>query len=711
MQNRVLQVADVSKACAVYVTSSTPRWSNTLPESIRTAFIIFQEELYFLNRDDPKSKCTLIKSFKPNELKLALGINDITLEAGKAYNCLCEKLSSEQLKSISIYSGYYQSGLQKIVIMHSQIVELRNESWNIEDKLFALEKRIKALEDLCPNKYKNVISTHADFKNIKLEELKKRIENLESVANKQYLETKINELRILRSEFDGEKTGYLKLLDYLQEKNDQCDEYSKRILIDEQNRNKIRADINKLSIELRMQAVSQMHTTISFGVLMDMITQLKKMYEVELNKTYVLATGTILKQEIFEQLFADLFQTSIKMHFRNFANKPTAEMSSVKEEIETLAADVCKKLNIPSSEYAVKLEQYLKTLLYLACILETYRFTDKVQRLDLASAITGRMGSLFGVEDIAGEFMNVLSATQIQNSFAMMPFAATTATPIEGSSLLWLEMAIWIYGLHQAAVNQISPRLKDRGIVTPEALTYINDNDDRKFYENKPPLLKWLLAQYHELHCKNVLHILPPDVWAEMMPFLSETFKVLPPSQPILQIEEEKMTEPSQNVGTSPCLFQPKPVAKVEPTLRPVLQLDDLDRIKHLPISEKLPLFNALLLKCDFNQDQHLCIQSYKEQMVGVLNEYKSAYFTSNYVPTFLCPRKHIEVVTSAYDKMQKDLTSRECLLQIYIVYAKAVSENSPDIGPKTEKILNHCFNMLHTISKPVDENKRNFSM
>jgi hypothetical protein len=447
-----------------------------------------------------------------------------------------------------------------------------------------------------------------------------------------------------------------------------------------------------------------MHLTIAFSEMIDIIAQLKKMYEMELNKAYVVATGTILKQETFEQLFAELIQTPIKIYFRNFAKKPTPQMSSIKEEIDIVADNFCKKLNITiaSSEYAVKCEQYIKTLLYLTCILETYRFTDKVQRLDFAATITGKMGSLFGGEDIAGEFMDVLSATQIQNLFALMPFAATKATPIEESSQLWLEMALWLHGLYQAAVKQISPRLKDNGVVKREALTDISDNDDRKFYENKPPLVKWLLAQYHELHCKNVLSTLPPDIWAEMMPFLPDTFKVLPPVKVAVSLSGAPVTV------SSPGLFKPKPIDNFG---LPILQFDDLDRIKECAINIKLPLLNTLLLNHDFNINQSNCIQSFKDQMLGVLSQYKNAYFTSNFAPTILCARAHIGVVTSAYENLQTNITPRECLLQIYKVYAKAVSENSTDIGPKTETILENCFNMLHTISKPIEENKKNNSM
>jgi hypothetical protein len=354
----------------------------------------------------------------------------------------------------------------------------------------------------------------------------------------------------------------------------------------------------------------------------------------------------------------------------------------------------------------------------------------------------GKIGSLFGGEDIAGEFLDKLTATQVQNSFALMPVAAASITVMNKTEDLWLEVAIWLRGLYQRSYEQISPYFKEGGALNPAVFHHLGDNDDRNFFKHKAPLVKMTLAQYHKLHYETLVLLVPPHLCSELLPLLPNDFveqytakynneshqPVLSPALPlagsiasVMQANEEKpvvkeglprpeegkenAVRPLPTVISPPGMF--KPVTK-KPSLKP-LQLDDFEIIKGQEEElAKFAKFNSLLLSSEFNEDQNLDIEQIKPQILGTLNNYIKASFTSSwFLPTGLVPRKHINEVKAAYDDINESISPRQYIIALYTLWAAVYADKSPDIGPKTEKLLTSAFNILHSSLETKKQNTK----
>jgi hypothetical protein len=765
MRQRNLQFEDISKKCGFFLMSVKPEKNlNLIPDDLKIAYVIYDGDLYFIDKEAEK-KCVYIKldGKRKIELKSALQLNSVPAFS-KDEKCRphSEGLTPEQLENIAMITGHYPTWLHKIVLINKKATELKKQCWDYEEKFRALELRIARLELLCPKKftasdlenlyprqYKKTHVRPTDYRDVKLEELKQRIAVLGLTENKQALKEHSGELNEIASQYATDAELYLKTVKQYQELDTLLSDYSKNELTQENFREKVRADINQLPLELRLGAISIMPGATSLGALMDLLAFLKRQYEREMHRVYSEATGKKLRKETFEEIFQELFGEPAKEYFKKIAKRPTTEMANIGTEIEKIITDFWVKVKTPVKEQtkADECSVLLRTIIYLSCTLETFRFTDKVQRLDIASAVSGKIGSLFGGEDIAGEFLNVLTVTQVQNSFAMMPFASGAVTPLVNMQRLWLEVAIWLNGLHQRSYDQISPFFKENGSVRSEVMLHCGDDDDRKFFEHKT-MVKWLLAQYHESHYQSLLLLLPPEICSELLPLLPQQFaekyrKKYSLDQPLQsqnvnpekahreedsrvsaslssdgilaeqrdvswnQDKAEKEIDKDKKpvvslVCTQHNLFKP---AEIKLPAKPFLSFEDLDKIKDKPDLEKFAKFNSILLKSELTEDQNHDIEQLRVPIIRILKNYKDSRFTKWLVPTWFWPRAHITEVKNAYDDISESVSPRDYITNLYKVWSVAYPDESTDIGPKAGELLTSCFNLLHSTLQPTNAN------
>lgn len=539
MQPRGLEYKDISNKCGFYLMSTKPEKNlNLLPVDVKTAYVFYDDDLYFIDKD-AETKCVYVKldATRKKKLKADLQLANIEpLKKEEKCRALIPELSSEQLESISMTTGHYPSWLHRIILLNRKATELQQQSWEFEEKFRELEKRIAKLEESCtkkftpkdleelyPAEYKKTPARPTDYKEVKLKELRKRLELLSAGENKEALKSASEEISLIASQLNTDAPAYLDALKKYQDLDKELSDFSKNELTQDNVRTKVRSDINKLPLNLRIAAISIMPGATSMGALMDLLRHLKQLYEQEMHKAFVAITEKKLKKETFEENFKEYFKEELKEYFKKVAKRPTHEMANIKDEIERIISEFWKKFEIRNADRLNECNAYLRTIIYLSCTLETFRFTDKVQRLDIASAVSGKIGSLFGGEDIAGEFLDKLTVTQIENSFAMMPHASGLMTAIPNTERLWLEVAIWLRGLHQRSYDQISPFFKDNGVVKAAVVQHCGDDDDRNFFKFKG-MVKWLLAQYHESHYQTLLLLLPPEVCNDLLPLLPPAF-------------------------------------------------------------------------------------------------------------------------------------------------------------------------------------------
>lgn len=761
MQLRRLQIREViNQQCGFYTLSFSPYDDKNLlklPKDVKKAFVLHKGYLYYIDQDLPEKKSTYIKldNTKMSDLKSSLGITDRPFKSGEECQVHIANLSSEELEKIILITDHSLDWIQKVVALNNQWAALQTLVWQSEANLIALEKQIAELEEHCtkkwgsndleelyPSKYKKSDLRPTDFKEIKLKELNKRIENLESKENKEALNSVSLQVKDLRNAFKEIEKTYLEQLWELQKYQSQLNEYCNKTFSDEKSRSDLLVSLAQLPMEHQLQIISMIPGSVSLGILIDTFAQLKGKYENALR-----AGATI------EEIFSHTFEETIKDHFKEFAKKPTEEISKIIEDIDKITTRLLQSL--PESEEKQKnvdrLAAYLKTLIYLSCTLETFRFTDQVQNIN---GMIGILSNAF----VIGEFA-LLTVCQMQNSFAAMPISATQIIPLESANLLWLQAALWLRGLYQRSYQQIPPYLKEGGVVKEAVFQHINDSEDRKFFDIKPPLVKWTLAQYHDQHGKNILDILPASILEKVLPFFKEETEVKK-QKPVQQEnrqeeskekekessqvveqneietknqvpqqkekEEEKVQlieantieektqlqqqpkkEPMQltstGLGTTPCLFKR---SENPPASPPLLQQKDLDDIQNKVNLAKFTKLKMLLENSRLTDEQNALIKDIKEQILGLLKKYKGAYFTSNWIPTVLADRKHLPQVKKAYKDITQSQEPVQYILALLEVWKAATADRSPDIGPNAEKLLQAIFDLLHS-GKPEERLER----
>lgn len=725
MQARQLQYQDVSKKCDFVIMAISPETNlNKIPENVRTAFVLYKDYLYYIDKDANENKCVPVKidSKKLNELKFKFKLNDIVLIKDEI-RIHIDNMSSEQFETVLGLCMYFPTWMHKIVFFTRLTGGLQRQIWEMEVEIRTLEERIAKLEGLntkkflpsdlekiYPSAYKKTTARPTDYKVIKLEELKSRIDLLDRADNMNPFSNQQVDVKNITQAYTNLKLRYLACVDQYQSLDKQLSDYSKEITVEDNNRRKCRADVNNLPLAGRIAAISNMPGAISLSILMDIFSILKLAYEQELRKIFPAITGKNINFKSFEDLFEQVFNRSAKDYYKEFAKKPTLEMTGANEEFKRLNNEFWKKINVPvlNQEKYDEFNACFLSAIYLSSTYETFRFTDKVQRLDVGAAIWGFMSG----DNVAGEFLNVLSATQIQNSFAIMPHSSTMALPSESTYELWLEAVIWLHGFHQRAFSQISPHLKEQNSVKEAALSHLGDDDDRQFFENKAPLVKWTIAQYHSPHCITLLLLLPPKVASDLLPCLPNELQniykvkygVIQQKQKPLEIEiianpqnqiavqnnpgANNIQSPVFAMNNTVCLFQSKPQL---PVSKGILPLEQLMEVRNASSDVKFARLKTLLLQnYELTEDQNLNIESIKPSMLKMLDSYLKGSLIASYahfLSTYIVARTHSKEVTIAYNNINASNTPRMYLLELVQLW-QSITRNSTEIGPNTEKML-----------------------
>lgn len=738
MNNRQLGYQDIGKKCGFLLMASSPeRNLHQIPAQIQTAFVINDGYLYYIDKEVQENRCIYIKmdSNRYQELKKRLNFHEGNL-ARDEVRIHAEQMSSDEFESVISLSMYFPTWLHKVLFFTKLTSNWQNDVWQYEKELRNLEQQIAMIEEICPVKfpksdleylypknYKQVPSVWpTDYKIIKLKELNNRLALFDNSENKKVLSNQYaGKIKKLVTSFQSIQTNYLKCVENYQSLDKQLSDYCKEITLEEKNRIKFRNDIFKLPLERRMEAVSLMPGAISLSILMDIFLQLKKAYELELRRVYSLATRRTLDFNTFEDLFEQIYGTSAKEHFKEFAKNPTEKMISVDAEFEKLGKQFWAKKNVALQDVnkAKEFDDCFKTLLYLSSSSETFRFTDKVQRLDIATALL----SFFGGDNIAIEFTTKLTATQVQNSFAVMPHSSALATPIASTYGMWLEAITWLHGFHQRAFSQVSPEFKEGSQVKPAILTHLGDDDDRQFFENKAPLVKWSIAQYHDQHCSSLLLLLPPEITAELVPLLPEEmlgqYKVKFES---LKKEQKEQDVPQITMNTNAASSTNQPVVitnhqepnKVLPSEVSVtnqsfltqtmiqqtmvlgvgLPMDKLRAHKNDSPLVKFTKLKVLLQQYELNDEQNLLIESLKPTIVSMLENYNSVWFTFYYKPV-IWGRTHSVEVTAALKNIKESESPKDYLLELIKLWEMVSASESKTIGPNTEAKLSDALVLL----------------
>ncbi len=760
MQLRHLQIKDVGKPCAVYVSSISPEKNkDNLPAQL-PAYVFHDGYLYFVDPDNTENKCIYIKlsSDQRTELKRALGINDDSLKKTDVlYKLLIAELSAEQLENMFLITEHSTFWLQKVIFLQNQINKFKQQSWDYEVKLSELEKQIAKLEAICPkkweelekvypNKYKKTDVRPTDFEDIKLEELKKRIDNLESRHNKPALSNHSAEIKKIKEQYETETTGYLNILAQLKGWLSKFEKLSKGPLSEEKFRPILRAEVNKLPMEQRIEAVTQLAGPISLSVLVDIYKDLKNKYEKALHDAYFAATGVQLKGTT-EDLFMKQYATKLKDHFKEFTKKPTEEMVSVKKEIHRIAREILQGPDVKNQSKYEESLYYLRTLIHLACSLETYRFTDEVQRLDVAEAV---LNLIFTKDSVAGEFVFKLTGVQVQNSFAVMPHSASEITPLESEHHQLIEASLWLRGLHQLSYGRIAPYFKkEDGTLDPAVFTHLGDKDDREFFEHKT-LVKWSLAQYYCELYKMLLRVLPASA-------LTEEVKPLFPDDVIEKHkpkkQEKQTTTSTENppatqdvVAITTTITTETVIASAAPASASastgsgsetnsassasnaiksesgsnsrsslfqsicILPLSKLEGImKHDDVA-KYTLLKNYLTKYQLTDDQNDMIEKdIKPLIEKLLQKYKNAWFSEGWMPTFIIPQKSIKEAKEGYKKIVKThIQPKQYIIEFIEVAIAIKSNDSKHLWPKSLEILNNIFQILYSTSGPQNQPQEN---
>jgi len=740
MRNRQLGYQDIGKKCSFLLMASSPeRNLNQINENIRAAFIIGDGYLYYMDKD--QEKCVYIKmdSSRLQELKKRLSLQEGKLDKNEV-RVHIDDMSSDEWEAVISQSLYFPTWLHKIIYFTNMTTNFKKEVWQMEADIRNLELSIAKLEELCvvktkkseleniyPSNYKQNPSVWpTDYKVIKLEELNRRLALFDNSENKKNLVTQQADIRELKSNFKNIQSRYLECVEHYQTLDTQLSDYCKDITIEDKDRIKCRSDIQKLPLASKIEAASLMPGGISLSVLIDIYLQLKKKYEAELFEKHILATKKQLVFKTFENLFEQIYGKTVKEHFKEFAKKPTDQMAAIHAEFKKLNQQFWDKKNVINiaTQKHKEFDQCFRTLLYLSSSCETLRFTDKVQRLNIATAVF----SLFSGDSTAIEFTQGLTATQVQNSFAVMPHSSKLVCPNEATQELWLEAIVWLYGFHQKAFSQISPEFKEGNAVKPTIYFHLGDNDDREFFKHKTPLVKWTIAQYHEQHALSLLLLLPPNVTTELLSLLSEDmqnkykmkYEDIQKEQTVSQtIETKAISNPdhqpvaihnsqafniAQSVIHPSSLFQPN-------TGQPILvgkglPIYTLKTITEQSYCVQFVILEELLNKYELNKEQNSRIESLKQSILNMLESYNGKWVTYRYMPNIF-GRVHSAEVSVALKNIQESAEPKEYLLELIKLWKIVSGGESKTIGPNTEAMLLNALVLLSINLEETQELKK----
>lgn len=591
------------------------------------------------------------------------------------------------------------SWLKQIDELSRKRNDIRKQYWDVENQLILLESQILQLENthqlsyskqdlekIYPSSHKINNVRMSDYKLVKFPELKDRLNKL---ANKKV------DVKSLQSQLNQHEKNYTTYTEKFKESDQALSTYCKKESLERKFRDNVRNDINNLVMADRIKTVSSIPGALSLSVLMDIFAQLKLIYEKSLRELLTEITGNNKKFENFEDLFRQTFRNDeAKDRYKKFANNPVSGMSKVSEEFSKINQAFWLVIN-PGNKKQYdqdKVKQFNEcffTTLYLSSTHETFSFTDRVQRITDA---------FFPDASTAYEFTQKLSVTQIQNSFAVMPFSSSMVKPISDTDELWREALIWIYGFHQKSLSELSPQFKEGDKALESALTHVGDYEDSDLFNHRSPLVKWVLAQYHEPHFRSLLKSLPENLVQEVMRYIPKPVSNNPFDQGNVSNSYNPFAEGSvisQKAYKANAMFQPDQSVIQEAKKIPFSQLaHELKEVEDKTELTKFAKLNSLLTDCDLNERQKTDLLSIKERIKAVYQLYVGAWFSSKwYVPTIVVSRPHYDDVKAALEFLEQ-ATPNEYICQLYTIWSKT-SKESKEIRPKAQEILTAAYEIL----------------
>ncbi len=401
------------------------------------------------------------------------------------------------------------NNLGKITSLNTEIARIKKNKWELEEKIIKLEEKLSALEKKCPKKYvRDESKKQLDFTDVKIPELDARIKFL--TKNLPKTDPELSEIKNTLNTY---KTEYEKTLADLGPACARLDLLNKAMREGRLQLHSIRDEVKVINDRKAMiNQILEFDGILSLPILIMILQEIKQFNEADIFESLLQATGKDLRKETketnFEVICANYLKVDIKGAFEAFtknADTKNVDENAVKSQMQKLITDIWaalqKNLRLNSKILSDKAFNdfcgFLRTEIYLTCVLETYRFTDDVQMN-------------VGVKQ--KKFALWMNLREVLNPYVAINQAAKQVQITPKTEALFREAAIWLKGLYQRSYSQVPQFLKDAdGKVTEIGFSYIGDQEERDLYKWKPPLTKIRMADNHKYHGDVLLAKLPQE--------------------------------------------------------------------------------------------------------------------------------------------------------------------------------------------------------
>lgn len=609
--------------------------------------------------------------------------------------------------------------LVRVLELNKVITELKEKSWQIEDRFRELEQQIQEVEGLCPKKFtRDEKKKGLDFRDIKIPELNKRLEILEKNHPKPADDNYVSQVKEMRGIFDKSKAEYKKILELLQAPTEELDNYNKKILCE--SLPKLRREMNAIvDKKVMLEYLSNLDGSVSLEMLILIDSELKNITENDLILTFSQAFERNLRSknnESFDEICHRVMGTDIKSIFQEFTKKDAKEMveeklqEKIQEIHERFWKGVLRVYKIPFAEESIEAQTKRKqffalfnNFIYLTCTIETYKFTDEIQKTSLGGAIWGTVTG-----GVVGQFRK-MSVDQIVNPYLAIPLCARQILPQANTQDLFQESFYWIKGLYQRSYNQLPHFYREEGDkVKLESFEYRGDDEDRKFYDNKEPLTKIQIAIHHKPHYEALFAKL--QLTAQLKPMERRAGPVAKPaagvSKPSAQQQQYKVQPLSDIIPNVSQLFPSKTAAlQAKKGLLPFRLLEEMVDPNTNDDVRFSMLVNALS-GYDLSETQKLMVTDFKDAIVKVLNPYTEAWFSTHWVPTSFKKRPHTDKVKSALIEIESTDKPAEYIRSLHTLWTVLKTGGSVDVGPKVTDLLRNFLSLIHKAAKPTAEQR-----
>lgn len=671
---------------------------------------------------------------------------------------------------------------EEIDRLNKEIAAIRKNCWNIEDSLIetkdltidaqpvTFEEALIQLEQKCnihfqpPKKDKH---EPLDFKERKLKEFDERLLNVE--ANKKKLDAYGELLSTLRLRLNSARKEYPAQQSALEVKSNELEAYCIK------HKNELTAFIDSLPVTEKLALWRSIDGVVTFKILMAKFEALRKLNDAAAEEQFTLAFGQSLKifwgkekkipdtiqlEKLFSLLFPDRKNpenppVSMKDHLENFSKLPANQVTLValrkilnevflKQFLDKL---IIKLKEIDPAEKKVKSQTaydnffaHLRTEIYLATVIESYKFTDELK----SAGTVGQVWS-YATGGVTNRFTK-MSVEQVENPYTIIHLLSHSIRmpqdESQASQAIFLDVCIMLKALYDRCYRQVPPRYRNNDperTIKPAAKDFNGDVEDFKFSDNKADdkraLVKISLAEKHKPHSLTILSrledhnckLLTAELKAQLTSHSVDDAQVAlvavaPVPAPVVSLSVPGTTPPAAVAKSPPTnaaalshAHTTKPAAPVlfpAPPTEPkeMLYKDVIDKIHDsmLPTA-KLNLLLGYLNKHELNFDQIEAIRKVKQVLINTLTKYKDAWFTSSWVPTLFVRRPHANDAKKTLENM--DHITPVDLLKAYIqlglnIAGKKSYDLFPSIMREIESLISVFKELATSRPTPKEEPK-----